>query len=236
MKERKKRTFLSEIYDQKILRRHLLVIVTAVLSFSACYDSDDQDYQIIIRQDSKEFVYELPYQEIISSQTVDVRTWKEVNVQLVRNFSDGLFSPVRIITKNATTFVLDAPDGYIKKIDHDDEPIAQIGQGKGNGPGEFTFPFDFDIDRLGNFVVMDIAKRIVVTLDPNGEPLKTFQFGFASPTTLKALDETRAIVMINGRLDERLSGTDGLFQTYNRETNKLELFNDFLSNTEHLPP
>ena len=85
-------------------------------------------------------------------------------------------------------------------------------------------------------MVMDIAKRVVITLDSDGEPIRSLQFGSASPTTLTALDETRAIVMINGRLDERLPGTNGLFQIYDRETNELELYNDFLSDREHLPP
>ena len=82
---------------------------------------------------------------------------------------------------------------------------------------------------------MDIAKRVVTTLDFTGNLLSKFQFGGASPTTITALDDNRAIVRINGRLDERLSGTDGLFQIYDRKTNELQLFNDFMSDTEHLP-
>lgn len=108
----------------------------------ACSVSEKDDYQIIIQKDSQESVYELPYQDIISSQTATERVWKEADAQLVRNQSDGIFTPVRIIMNNASTFVLDAPDGYIKQADHESETMTRIGQVKGNGPGEFTYPIE----------------------------------------------------------------------------------------------
>jgi len=216
--------------------KRLTIILVTVFCFTSCSDLNKNDYQIFIEKDSEEFAYDLPYQDMISSQTADERIWKEADIQLMRQHSEGIFNPVRIIQDNASTYVLDASDGYIKKVDHESEAVTLIGQGKGNGPGEFTFPFDFDIDPAGNFVVMDIAKRAVITLDSKGEPLSTFQFGAASPTTLSAMNDNRVIVMINGSLDENLSGSDGLFQMYNRETNDLKLFNDFLSGLEHLPP
>lgn len=216
--------------------RRILVITIAVLCFSACSESEKEAYEIIIQQDSQEFAYKLPYQDLIISQDTDVRSWREADVQLVRSHSDGLFNPVRIVLNNDSTFVLDASDGYIKKIDHNSESVTQIGMGKGNGPGEFTFPFDFDIDSSGNFIVMDIAKRALIFLDSKGEPMRTFQFGSASPTTLTAMDDNRVIVMINGNLEGNSSGFDGLFQMYNRESNELQLFSDFLTGTEKLPP
>lgn len=224
----------SNMHHVYYIKRFTISLVT-VLFFISCSELNYENSQILIEKNSEEFVYELPYQDIISSQTATERVWKETKNQLVRRHAEGIFSPVRIALKDTSSFVLDASDGYIKRINHFSETMTKIGQGKGNGPGEFEFPFDFDIDSAGNFVVMDIAKRVVVTLDPSGEPLKTFQFGSASPTTLTTLDETRTIVMINGKLDERLSGTDGLFQIYDRETNELELYNDFLTDKEHLP-
>lgn len=225
----------SNMFHVYFIKRFTISLVT-VLCFIACSEMNKENSQILIEKNSEEFVYELPYQDIISSQTATERVWKEAEIQLVRQHAEGIFSPVRIALNDTSTFVLDASDGYIKQVDHASDTMMRIGQGKGNGPGEFEFPFDFDIDPAGNFVVMDIAKRVVITLDSDGEPIRTLQFGSASPTTLTALDETRTIVMINGRLDERLLGTDGLFQIYDRESNELRLFNDFLRGAEHLPP
>src|SRR6056297_3064540 len=235
MEDYKQKGLRARTYQRIHLTSQLIIGLLIGLLLFSCNTVDDRDNKIIIQKDSQEFVYELPYQDIISPQTATERVWKEADIQLVQQHAEGIFSPVRIALNDTSTYVLDASDGYIKQLDHESDTLTMIGQGKGNGPGEFEFPFDFDIDPAGNFVVMDIAKRVVVTLDPSGDPLQTFQFGSASPTTLTALDETRTIVMINGRLDERLSGTNGLFQIYDREANELELYNDFLSDREHLP-
>jgi hypothetical protein len=216
--------------------RRLSIVSIAVLFFTACSESEKEAYEIIIQQDSEEFVYKLPYQSLITSQDTKERVWKEADIWLVRQLSEGMFNPVRIIQDKASTFVLDASDGYIKQLDHESETVTRIGQGKGNGPGEFTFPFDFDVDPLGNFIVMDIAKRALITLDSNGEPLSTYQFKSASPTTLSVINEKLAVVMINGSVEGNSSASDGLFQMYNRETNELQLFNDFLTGMENLPP
>lgn len=236
MTKQKYRIERSDIYDLKILLKQCVSIVVAVFCLSPCSATDEEQHQITIKKDSQEFVYELPYQDILSPQTATERVWKEAEIQLLKQQVEGTLNLVRIALNDTSTYVLDASDGYIKQLDYESDTMTRIGQGKGNGPGEFTFPFDFDIDPAGNFVVMDIAKRALITLDSEGEPISTLQFGSASPTTLTVLDDTRTIVMINGRLDERLLGTDGLFQIYDRESNELRLFNDFLSGREHLPP
>lgn len=229
------RIIIKYIFDSNQVRR-LLVFTIAVLYFNACFDSKKNEFEIILLQDTDEYKYELPYQEIITSQDTGERIWKEAGIQLLKNQSDSLYSPVRIVIKDGLTFALDPVDGYIKKIDHQTAKMVFLGQGKGNGPGEVNFPFDFDIDPLGNFIVLDIAKKALITLDSQGEPLDSYQFRSASPTTLSIIDERLAIVMINGSLHGNPSETDGLFQLYDRETKELSLFSDFLSGRQNLPP
>jgi|AntRauTorckE6833_2_1112554.scaffolds.fasta_scaffold05966_5 hypothetical protein len=202
---------------------------------TSCLNKGNDNHVITIEYSGDVLEYQLPYRNFIQLQESDERIWKNPSVNKVYNVSDGLFSPIRVALKDSTVYILDPYDGLIKAIDHELATIRKIGPGKGNGPGEVSYPFDFDIDKAGNFILMDIEKRAVITWDKHGVPVNDFFFKHATPTTLTSAGENKIIVMVGGGNYTDFNN-NGLFQLYDVDENETISYSDFLTNAEHLPP
>ncbi|NBC64650.1 MAG: hypothetical protein GVY07_03150 [Bacteroidetes bacterium] len=210
------------------------VIFFIAFILTSCLNKGNDNHSITIEYRDELLEYQLPYRNFIELQESEERIWKTPSVSKIYDASDGLFSPIRLTLKDSTVYILDPADGYIKAIDRDKTTIRKIGPGKGNGPGEVSFPFDFDIDESGNFILIDINKRALITWDKDGVPIDAHFFKHASPTTLTSAGERKAVIMVSGSHTE-FSDT-GFFQFYDIEGSKVTQHQDFLTNTEHLPP
>lgn len=212
-----------------------ILFVNVILFTSSCMNSDKDSYVVDITYGDEIIQYPLPYRTNILLQNSTERIWKKAHVNRVYDGINVTYSPVRVQIRGDKIFVLDASDGYVKRIDYTTGDIYKLGPGKGNGPGETSFPFDFDIDSNGNFLIIDLNKISLISLDSEGNPIIDYSFKYITPTTLVSVAEGMAIIMVGGgsTLDK---DEKGLFQLYEIEKNKISKYSNFLINTENLPP
>lgn len=220
------------------MKSYLKTLITFNFSIAfiltSCLNIGNDKHSITIEYRGDVLEYQLPYRNFIKLQESEERTWKNPSVNRIYNISEGLFSPIRVILRGSMVYILDPADGHIKAIDRELTTIRKIGPGKGNGPGEVSFPFDFDIDEAGNFILMDIEKRSLITWDKDGVPINDSFFKHATPTTLTSAGEKKAVIMVGGSHTE--FSDVGFFQFYDIEESKVTQHLEFLTNAEHLPP
>lgn len=216
------------------VNKTLLSLLFVGCFFCSCETTGNNDDGISIEFKNENYSYRLPYSNQIISQEKDERVWRNISVKKVIDLNDSLFSPIRILQKEKSIFVLDAADGFIKKIQSESGHIEKIGPGRGEGPGEVNFPFDFDIDKQGNFYLIDLRKRALIIWDSKGRPLIDYFFKFITPTTLTATEDERVLLMVGGTGLE--SDKLGFFQSFDLNSKELEVYSAFLTNIDHLPP
>jgi hypothetical protein len=103
---------------------------------------------------------------------------------------------IQIDSEN-NVYVLDQSDKKIKKFSTNGNLLAKLGPGSGRGPGEFILPFDFAIDSTGNFYVVDLNRRALISLDSKGNYRWQKVFKHDSPTRVSAGD-SEIILSISG--------------------------------------
>jgi len=152
-----------------------------------------------------------------SSQKVDKRTFKNINLKKIFSFSEGkgfIIANVRHIKsdKNGFIYLFDWGDFYIKKFSKDGQFLAKFGKGKGAGPGELSNPTDFDIDDKGNVWIVDPALQRINIFDLNNKLLKTIRLRL-HVSRISTLEKNEGYIL---KMDMLL---DTLFTKYDMQDN-----------------
>lgn len=169
-------------------RIFIFKVLLIFVLFISCTKKDG----IIIIWENAEYLF--PYKYEIKEQNASQRKWKKVPIEelfSITGIDDSLkFQPLRLREGNGSIFILDGANGIIKKFDMNGNFIKNFGGGFGNGPGEFTHPFDFDIDNNGNFYVVDIGKKSIISLNNEGKYRWQKLYKHNTPSLISVKDST----------------------------------------------